>query len=220
MRNRKSHSVIESRVPRVLALGVCFMVALSLVVSFALASEAAGNTTIHVHDINGVVKRAKVTVFDACNGRQVAKGLTDTETGLFRFSSSKRTELIVVVFTSSRLLGTARIMSGRSAIVLADQDPETIPIINDPLRTGELEFTDAQGVNIEDANITLVGTSSFESVARGGTDEEGRFSFRVPDDPTEIAYLATLWTEEGEITLVGVLTFAGRPNLTSWLPGA
>jgi hypothetical protein len=218
MRDRKSQTISRGSSSKILTLGLALMVAMSLVMSFPPTSEAAANTTIHVHDMNGAVKRAKVMVFDACNGRQVANGLTDTETGLFTFSSSKRSELIVVVFTSSRLLGTARITSGKSAVVLANQDPDSIPLINDPLRTGALTFTDEEGAPLADASIALVGTRSFEAVVRGGTDEEGRFSFRVPDDPTEIAYLATLWTEDGEISLVGVLTFAGRPQTMLFMP--
>ena len=219
MRDRKSHTTRERRDTKILTLGVVLMFTLSLVMASAPASEAAGNTTtISVQDENGAVKRARVTVFDARNGRQVANGLTDAATGLFTFSSSKRRELVVVVFTSSRFLGTARVIPGKPVIVLADQDPETIPMINDPLREGALRFTDAEGAPIADASITLVGTRSFESVDRGGTDEKGGFSFRVPDDPTEIAYLATLWTEDGEISLVGVLTFAGRPTNMVWIP--
>ena len=113
MRDRKSQSVSERRASKIIAVVFAFVVGLILVMGFAPASEAGGNTTIHVHDLNGKVKRAKVTVFDACNGRQVANGLTDFETELFKFSSSKRSELIVVVFTSSRFLGTARITSGK-----------------------------------------------------------------------------------------------------------
>jgi hypothetical protein len=55
------------------------------------------------------------------------------------------------------------------------------------------------------ATIAIVAWNTFEQIACGHTNKEGRFTFDIPEGMASAAFLAVVWTDNGEISLVAAL---------------
>jgi len=201
MRDKRTYRVNE-RSSKALCLAVTILLAATSFLPFAhVEVGAATNTTIAVLDPNGSANLVKVTVFDAGNGRQIAGGLADQATGLFTFHSPQSQELVVTVHTSTGYVGSTRVSPGIFAVVTANQnasDTRTVGVLGSQVTWS---FFDENGMPIAGANVSVVAWGSFERVARGSTDRQGQFTFRIPNDMTTDDFLATLWRDGGSITL-------------------
>ena len=58
--------------------------------------------------------------------------------------------------------------------------------------------------------FAIVAWDSFEQVARGPANKEGRFSFDVPEDIESGDFLLVRWADDGEISLAALVTDGRR----------
>jgi hypothetical protein len=185
-----------------------FLFLLSLIIpSFAESVQAATQnlTTISVIDLDGRADFAKVVVFDAKNGRQIANGLADPSTGFFTFQSLGSKELIVTVHTITGYIKSECVQSGSFTTIIASEiagETQTVGIIGSEVM---MTFQNESGAPIVGANVSVAAWGSFEKVERGTTDKQGQFTFRIPKDMTEDDFLATMWQDNGDVKRVAAV---------------
>src|SRR5437870_13828448 len=94
----------------ILSVSAALLISIGLILPLtSVEAAAAASTTISVYDEHGVLALAKVSVFDAGNGRQVANGMTDPVTGLFTFRSPANKELVVAAENERGYVGSVRL---------------------------------------------------------------------------------------------------------------
>jgi hypothetical protein len=233
------HNQHRRRSLMILSLNAILLIVGGLILPLSSAKAAPVTTTISVQDQNGYAPQAKVTVFNAQNGQQLANGLTDLGTGLFTFRSNNGTDLIVVVHSSTGSLAAARVRPGDFRTMVAFQSETaakhfavTVTPQNEPVALGteaislsmnqkiqEMTFPVPSGstsnVDLSKAMVAVVEWDTFEQAARGHLDKEGQFTFDLPEGTETGVFLATIWGDDGSITLLRIRH--NDPSIDGWL---
>jgi hypothetical protein len=223
----------------IISLNAVLLIVGGLMLSHATVQAAGVVTTISVQDKSGYAPQAKVTVFNAQNGQQVANGLTDAGTGLFTFRSNNGTDLIVVIHTSTGYLAAARVRPGEFTTIVALQaetaakpfgvtvTPQNASVgletlgksaaMNQKIQemTFSLNSTSSPGSDFSKAVVAVVSFETFAQVGRGHLSKEGQFTFDIPEDMETAVFLATVWGDAGSITLVRMKW--NDPAIDGWL---
>ena len=180
--------------------------------------QAADMTTVHVKDGNGVVSGSKVTVADAQNGRPVASGVSDAE-GTFAFPANPNRQYMVTAHTSTGYVGLVLVGGGSEATLNAGMHASNLPFTTITGTSVTVTLTDAHAAALADSHVSVVTWGTFEPVARGVTDSDGQFSFRVPSDLTGTDFLAVVWSDDGHPQALYVVVGSGgvpSPDGLEW----
>jgi hypothetical protein len=74
---RETYNKHGRRSLMILSLNVALLIEVGLILPLTTVHAAPVTTTISVYDEHGALTLAKVSIFDAGNGRQIANGMTD-----------------------------------------------------------------------------------------------------------------------------------------------
>jgi hypothetical protein len=207
--NMKNNNFYKSTAVRFLG-SIFFLIAI-----FALASSAAQAqivyTTVAASDPENASAQALVTVFDAQSGRQIANGMTDLETGQFRFAAYAEQSFVIAAITESGYAGSGRGAAGTTISISANQSEMSIPSVcydnaANPILLG---YQNASGAALKNARVSIVDRYRFINARRGKTNQQGQYSFKIPNDMQGLAFLAVVWKGDGAIKLSRVTVGCG-----------
>lgn len=190
--------------PRVRSLGsAIFLIAIFALAAFSARAQIV-DTTVSASEPDGATK-ALISVFDAETGRQIANGLTDAETGQFTFKSAIEQSFVVVALVESETiyatyLGSARGAAGSSISVSANQEQyaNSVCYVSENVA---LSYSNANGLPLKNARISIVDSNTSANVRRGKTDQQGQYNFNIPADLYGEGFLAVVWKGNGAINL-------------------
>lgn len=156
---------------------------------------------------------ARISVFDADNGRKIANGhtvkrdFTESWVEDFNFKCQAGQNLIIVTQGDRGGFGAVRATAGEYTYVHLDNSPGNPGIFRADINGhATLEYADSDGNPESGAHLAVIEWMTGGYAGRGITSEKGQYLFNVPADLFDSAFVAVEWKNEGPIRLNAVLT--------------